>query len=195
MGRILDHDYIVPLLWMRDKGFFPVFVCGNVNETNETLSEWRKSTKPSAGRRIQVMLKIAKAIQYLHSMGVIFQYIIGDIFLDSDFRAKLHFRGTTLRYIRETPSSHHMLGSDDKILYSNQTNIFIFGYLFYEMYFDRDMNLRDRLEFKRDIIAEKPSEPEISEDAWQLIQRCCAEDPRSRPSINEIVQEMESWKI
>ncbi|KIL58005.1 hypothetical protein M378DRAFT_171130 [Amanita muscaria Koide BX008] len=57
------------------------------------------------------------------------------------------------------------------------------------------MYFGDSAELKRDIIVKRPSEPEIREDAWQLIQRCCAEDPESRPTIDEVVEEMESWGI
>ncbi|KIL57795.1 hypothetical protein M378DRAFT_171305, partial [Amanita muscaria Koide BX008] len=53
----------------------------------------------------------------------------------------------------------------------------------------------DIRKLQRDTIVKRPTEPEIREDAWQLIQRCCAEDPESRPTIDEVVQEMESWDM
>jgi hypothetical protein len=41
----------------------------------------------------------------------------------------------------------------------------------------------------------RPSKPEIHDSAWELIQRCCAVDEEDRPTIDEIVEEMESWKL
>ena len=44
-------------------------------------------------------------------------------------------------------------------------------------------------------VVKRPAEPEIRDDVWSLIQRCCAEDPKSRPTIDEVVTEMESWSF
>jgi len=76
-----------------------------------------------------------------------------------------------------------------------ESSIFTLGRLFYELYFNIRLPFDESAKLKRDTIIKRPSEPEIREDAWQLIQRCCAEDPESRPTINEVVQEMESWGI
>jgi len=44
-------------------------------------------------------------------------------------------------------------------------------------------------------VVKQPTSPEIRDDVWNLIQRCCAEDPKSRPAMDEIVEEMESWNF
>ena len=44
-------------------------------------------------------------------------------------------------------------------------------------------------------VVKRLTEPEIHDDVWGLIQRCCAEDSESRPSMDEIVKEMESWSF
>ncbi|KIL63018.1 hypothetical protein M378DRAFT_737331 [Amanita muscaria Koide BX008] len=85
----------------------------------------------------------------------------------------------------------------------HQRNIFILGCTFYELYFNVELEqYRDIIyqsQFEDDMIQlqgpEPPSEPEISDELWQVIRRCYAADPKSRPTIQEVVQEMESWKI
>ncbi|KIL62424.1 hypothetical protein M378DRAFT_165794 [Amanita muscaria Koide BX008] len=72
----------------------------------------------------------------------------------------------------------------------HQSNTFTLGRIFYEVYFDepyiKDGMLQDPV---------RPSDREINDELWHVIQRCCAKDPKSRPTIDEVVQEMESWKL
>ena len=44
-------------------------------------------------------------------------------------------------------------------------------------------------------IEKRPYRAEIRDDVWSLIQRCCAKDAKSRPTIDEVVEEMESWSF
>jgi serine/threonine protein kinase len=44
-------------------------------------------------------------------------------------------------------------------------------------------------------VVDQPTEPEIHEDVWSLIRRCLEEDPKNRPTMDEIVKEMESWSF
>jgi hypothetical protein len=44
-------------------------------------------------------------------------------------------------------------------------------------------------------VVKRPTSPEIHDDVWNLIQRCCAEDPKSRPAMDEVVEEIESWNF
>ncbi|KIL60897.1 hypothetical protein M378DRAFT_903610 [Amanita muscaria Koide BX008] len=39
----------------------------------------------------------------------------------------------------------------------------------------------------------RPPVPEMPKYAWQLIQRCCSEHRKSRPTIDEVVNEMKGW--
>jgi serine/threonine protein kinase len=43
-------------------------------------------------------------------------------------------------------------------------------------------------------VPNRQSEPKINENTWKLIQRCCAKNPADRPTIDEIVEEMQSWE-
>jgi len=57
------------------------------------------------------------------------------------------------------------------------------------------IDIWDAGEEDRTEVVEQPTSPEIHDDVWSLIQRCCAEDPKSRPAMDEIVKEMESWNF
>ncbi|KIL62505.1 hypothetical protein M378DRAFT_761333 [Amanita muscaria Koide BX008] len=76
-----------------------------------------------------------------------------------------------------------------------EDSVFAFGCFFHKVYFNIKLPLFDeKIEERRRITVERPSSPKIPEYAWQLIQRCCAEDPRNRPTIGEVVKEMETWR-
>jgi len=102
--------------------------------------------------------------------------------LDSEFHTRFRFLGYTARYINTSSESH-------------EANIFLFGCLFYEMCFAVKIDVDDRFHNNSDAVAKRPSEPKIRDDEWQLIQRCCAKEPKSRPTIDEIVREMDAWDI
>ncbi|KAM6488859.1 hypothetical protein JOM56_015694 [Amanita muscaria] len=180
MGRILDRNFCVPRFRIRKIDETFRFV--NIKNIGKSMIEWQKRN-PSSVTRIKAMLVVAKAFQYFHSLGIILdhRYVsLRSIFLGSDFRARIKFQG--------------ML-SDLEERWIFKANIFSFGCFFYETYFNVEIKDQDRREFQRSVIVKRPSKPEIRDDAWQLIQRCCAEDPKSRPTIDEVVQEMESWKL
>ncbi|KIL70498.1 hypothetical protein M378DRAFT_625836 [Amanita muscaria Koide BX008] len=140
------------------------------------------------------MLEVAKAIRYLHSIGTVIdrEIDLGDVFLDSKLHAKIRSLCSTSRSLTETPGNYLLYGYE-KRWNSYETNVFIFGCFFYELYFDCTIALR--WECNNSKVSERPSEPTIREDAWQLIQQCCAEDRKARPSMNQVVQEMESWNL
>ncbi|KAM6491520.1 hypothetical protein JOM56_013089 [Amanita muscaria] len=130
MSKILDPSYIVQVssVYEEDNRLFSVV--GKVNENVESLSQWRKGSNPSSVTRIRVMLGVAKAVRYFHSMGIVLDIIVDsdDIFLDSKFHARFRFLGLTAHYVNVTPHSH--LGP---YYFSYETNIFFFGCLFYEV--------------------------------------------------------------
>ncbi|KAM6491575.1 Protein kinase-like domain containing protein [Amanita muscaria] len=133
------------------------------------------------------MLEVAKAVRYFHSMGIVLHDLVDsdDIFLDSEFHARFRFLGLTAYYVNVTPIWH--LGQQ---WLSHEANIFFFGCLFYEMCFDVKISFGDR-----NAVSKRPSKPEIRDDVWQLIQRCCAKEPKSRPTMEDVVREMVAWDI
>ncbi|KAM6496268.1 Protein kinase-like domain containing protein [Amanita muscaria] len=195
LRRISDHNYVVPLLRIYERDDNLWFVDSITNES-KSLKTWRDTSKPSSVARIRAMLEVAKAIRYLHSIGTVFDRDIelDEIFLDSNLHAKIRTLCSTWRYLSEKPVNYAWSGLVfEKALSSYETNVFIFGCFFYETYFDRTIYMRWVYENSK--VSERPSEPAIREDAWQLIQRCCADDRTARPSMDQVVQEMESWDL
>jgi len=124
----------------------------------------------------------------MHSKGAVLKYSLHgeDVRIDNLEAQDIAFR-LSLRLFRETPTAH--VGDPDKDRYSYEWDVFMFGCLFYEILF----NIYFSDEGRRKFIVNRPPEPEIDGDTWQLIQRCCAENPKDRPTIDEVIEEMQSW--
>ncbi|KIL62423.1 hypothetical protein M378DRAFT_12880 [Amanita muscaria Koide BX008] len=180
MGRILDHNYVLRVSWIfEEEGSF-MGVYDSMYEDNKSIREWRRRSNLDSVMILQVMLEVAKAIQYLNSMDVLLDnaFDLDNMYLDSKCHVKIFPYGSIL------PST--LLSSEEV----HQDNISILGHTFYELYFDVY-----RPYFKDDKCPVRPSDREINDELWQVIQRCCAADPKSRPTIDEVVQEMETWKL
>ncbi|KIL58988.1 hypothetical protein M378DRAFT_286045 [Amanita muscaria Koide BX008] len=183
MVRILDRNFCVSSFRICKEA--ENFRFWDTNYIKGSIKEWREWSKPRSVTRLKAMLAVAKAFQYFHSLGIVLDHehlSLGCIVLDSKFCVRI-------RFLRVLSDLEERWTSDFK------ANIFSFGCFFYETYFKVQINDYHRREFKRSVIVERPSKPKIRDDAWQLIQRCCVEDPNSRPTIDEVVQEMESWKL
>ncbi|KIL53900.1 hypothetical protein M378DRAFT_19419 [Amanita muscaria Koide BX008] len=183
-GRFLDRRYIVPVLGVKEleEGFL---LLGDAQRDVLTMRRWRQGSIPSSVTVIPVMLRLAKAIQYLHSMGVVLYHQLSsrNVLLDSNLYPKIRCLCST---------SRSLLDKECQEWFSPDDNIFSFGCLFYEMYAG-DIWPDDSIYSRKPFITKCPSVPEIPEYAWQLIQRCCAEHPKSRPTIDEVVNEMKGW--
>ncbi|KIL59989.1 hypothetical protein M378DRAFT_168620, partial [Amanita muscaria Koide BX008] len=66
-----------------------------------------------------------------------------------------------------------------------EDNIFSFGTLFYRVLFNKYYG---EVTFNT-----RPRKPEIPDNVWQLIQWCWVKERKKRPTIDQVVQEMESW--
>ncbi|KAM6496292.1 hypothetical protein JOM56_008998 [Amanita muscaria] len=84
LRRILDHNYVVPLLRIYETDDDMWFV-GSIASESKSLKEWRETSKPSSVERIRAMLEVAKAIRYLHAIGIVFDYTIGLVCITADF--------------------------------------------------------------------------------------------------------------
>ncbi|KIL54787.1 hypothetical protein M378DRAFT_174039 [Amanita muscaria Koide BX008] len=174
------------MLLSKDSSDFGISLRAGAQENDFTLYRWRLLEPiPSSVTTSRIMLRLAKAIEYLHSIGVVLhhQFASHHVFLGSDLCPRICCSCSISR----------SLNKECKELFSPDDNIFSFGCLFYELYSGIDTRPNHSISSRRHVVTERPSVQEIPEYAWQLIQRCCAEDPKSRPSIDEVVKEMEEW--
>ncbi|KIL61224.1 hypothetical protein M378DRAFT_167209 [Amanita muscaria Koide BX008] len=123
--KVLDPSHIVRVSWVYDRYNSLFSVVDKVNENNESLSQWRKRSNPNSVTRIRVMLEVAKAIRYLHSMGILLHHYVdsNDIYLDSELHARFHFFGLTAHYANVTR----------RFILARSAHIFLFGCLFYQV--------------------------------------------------------------
>ncbi|KIL59238.1 hypothetical protein M378DRAFT_1013927 [Amanita muscaria Koide BX008] len=121
------------------------------------------------------MLEVARTIRYIHSVkdvAVLSSGVIDPRFitLDSDLRAKVMFSG----YFTWQKS---VFGLDNLAAFTSESNIAAFGFLFQKVCFRGD------------------DPKHLVEDVRRLIEGCCAKGPKSRPSIETVVKEMETWDL
>jgi hypothetical protein len=64
-----------------------------------------------------------------------------------------------------------------------------------QIYFDEGVYEHDEEVACRKAVAKRPTQPNMRDEIWSLIQHCCAEDTESRPTMDEIIEEMESWSF
>ena len=64
-----------------------------------------------------------------------------------------------------------------------------------QIYFDVTISERRGEVEGREKVVKRPNKPEIHDEVWSLIQRCCGEDTKSRPTMDEIIKEMETWSF
>ncbi|KIL67190.1 hypothetical protein M378DRAFT_296449 [Amanita muscaria Koide BX008] len=99
-------------------------------------------------------------------------------FLNSNLRAKFQFTGLFAWWVSEASNYGHEY--DYLTDYMYESNISAFGRLFHEVCFKGGQK----------IVSNR-----LVEDARQLIKRCRAKDPESRPTMKDVVTEMEAWNL
>ncbi|KAM6488759.1 hypothetical protein JOM56_014957 [Amanita muscaria] len=137
---------------------------------------------------ISQIVTLAMFFQDLHSGDVVLHQEIDPV---SDFqhlnsRAKLCFWGVSTSYVKETPH----LDLKDKARLTFEANVLIFGRLFYCLYFDACKPFDDRVLYDGDLVLYLLLEADMDREAWRIIQKCCEKDPKKRPTIDEVVQEI-----
>ena len=107
-----------------------------------------------------------------------------------------------------------MLVDEGEIRYTKKTDVYAFGCLYYEVLNPsvepQSQRLRVQIQFNSFPFGKtpfqavqqvkdrmKPSrkpDPPLEDEAWNLIERCLDQDPIKRPSIDDIVEIMISWR-
>ncbi|KIL60410.1 hypothetical protein M378DRAFT_168146 [Amanita muscaria Koide BX008] len=184
ISNILDHNYILPVYKIYDMRNQLQVGFGNVNEQTEPMNEWLARSSPTFLTRTRIMLEIARSIRYIHSMDI--ALYSNDMtsrkgfFLDSNLRAKFMFRGLFAWWSREV-SIH------------SQENNRLFTECTYEANISAFSNLFDEVCFGGH--NEDTPNHGLVEDTRQLIERCRAADPKRRPTMEDVVKEMETWNL
>ncbi|KAM6503620.1 hypothetical protein JOM56_000563 [Amanita muscaria] len=131
---------------------------------------------------VDYVFEVANAIQYLHLLGIVLDCHIEELnhYLDSDNHVIMVFAGFRPSCLSDKQLKYQGYGADITL----ETNIRSFGLLFYRVLFNYP---------EEDTIGIRPKEPEIPDNVWQSIQWFCAEASKERPTIDQVVQEMESW--
>ncbi|KIL59140.1 hypothetical protein M378DRAFT_169646 [Amanita muscaria Koide BX008] len=104
ISRILDHNYIVPVLGIYDGSDGLRLASGHENEHSESVHDWLERSNPDLVARIRVILEVARTIRYIHSMDVaLFSGCVESkyFFLDSNLSAKFEFIGLFAWWVTE----------------------------------------------------------------------------------------------
>ncbi|KAM6492923.1 hypothetical protein JOM56_011057 [Amanita muscaria] len=175
----LSHASMVPCLGIC---FQSHIVVVSQSPENEMLNKWRQSSIPSVSQIQPIFFEVAKVIQYLHSLGVMLNHYFEKdyVYLDSDNHVKVQFFSFCPNDMCKGQFDYDGFGRSSTL----EDNIHQLGRLFYRV-------LLNDIVYK--IAAIHPSEPEIPDNVWQFMQWCCAKDPKERPTIDQVVQEMEFW--
>ncbi|KAM6490269.1 hypothetical protein JOM56_014246, partial [Amanita muscaria] len=179
----LSHTHMAPSFGIYTHEH-PVMV--SQEHKNDFLREWQLRTKPSVSKIQRIGFEVATALQYVHSLGIIFRsdYFLGlDSFvdLDSDNHVQVAFVGSSPNGLCKGETDY----TNSRKVFTLEDNINLFGDFFYWVLFNKsDGEVTSEM---------RPKEPEIPDNVWQLIQWCCAKDPKGRPTMDQVVQEIESW--
>ncbi|KAF8348429.1 kinase-like domain-containing protein [Amanita rubescens] len=203
MWRTLSHDYVLPFIGTYgDSGF--IHLVSPLME-NETLHNWRNEKNPSASEVEIMTLRVAEGVQYMHYEGVIHCDLRGvHVLLDSNLRVRIADFGLSRdSNAPATVESKHfaapeLLVDEDKIRHTKKTDIYAFGCLYYEIHFN-SLPFGTNTFYAVQQVKEgkhpprKPNPP-LEDEAWNLIERCWDQNPIKRPSIDDVVDIMISWR-
>ncbi|KIL64562.1 hypothetical protein M378DRAFT_163011 [Amanita muscaria Koide BX008] len=106
-----------------------------------------------------------------------------DVYVDSDNHVKLQSPGFCPDNLSKVQFDY---GYYDNFTCTSDDSVHEFGVLFYEVVFNTTIA-------HPEVVTRRPIWPIIPDNVWQLIQRCCAKDPKERPTMVQVVQEMQSW--
>ncbi|KAM6493168.1 hypothetical protein JOM56_011302 [Amanita muscaria] len=103
---------------------------------NSWLGEWRKRTNPSVSKIQQIFFEVAKAFQYIHSLGIVLGYSLYEryVYFDSDNIVTVQCPGFCPNYMCKEQFDYD--GYDDSTD-TLEANVRMFGVLFYKVNLER----------------------------------------------------------
>ncbi|KAF8710136.1 hypothetical protein AX14_013425 [Amanita brunnescens Koide BX004] len=207
--RSLSHPYILPLLGIFERESQIFFVSPYME--NGTLANWRKSNKPGVKEIRQRILEVADALRYIHSEGIVHGDMRGEnVLLDASFHSQVADFGLTrhsdmtVTHSTATLSLNfaapELFGIEDsarKRAKTCQTDVYAFGCLYYQIYFNavpfaelsQFQIMRHLADGERPIRLEMPR---MEDGEWDIIQRCWVAKPSVRLNVEDVVKTMAS---
>ncbi|KAF8339447.1 kinase-like domain-containing protein, partial [Amanita rubescens] len=215
MWRSLDHKFVLPFLGIHEIKDTPVpqFFLVSPYMKNGTLARWRKQANPPIAVIEERLLEVAQAMEYIHSEGAFHGDLRGEnVLLDDNFHVKIaDFGLTRLSEATNTRSGALHLNfaapelfgiseddddpSDDPSPRTQMSDVYAFGCLSYEIYYDSipfagktDMQILTLV--SREVLPPRLDGQPLSDEAWDVIQRCWVREPLKRPRMNDVVESM-----
>ncbi|KAF8333300.1 kinase-like domain-containing protein [Amanita rubescens] len=212
MWRSLDHNLVLPFLGIHEDESASQFFLVSPYMKNGTLAQWRKKENPSVVHIEERMLELAHGIEYIHSEGIVHGDLRGaNILLDDELHVQIaDFGLTRLSEATNTQSgalhlnfaAPELFGFSDNDDSTNDTpartqmsDVYAFGCVYYEIHFDsrpfagkHDIQIWTLI--SRGILPPLLHEPPLSDEAWDMIQRCWIRKPEERPRIEDVAQRM-----
>ena len=156
-------------------------------------------------RKLICIYGVASAMSYLHSHGIIHRDLkLSNVFIDEYDLPKLGGFDISKEVDDELDVEYHKIKGTPKYLapeiyknqkYSKASDIYSFGFFLYEMITDNIAfyHINNPSDLKR-IICDEEKRPEfnffICKAFRDLIEKCWSQDPKSRPSFDEILKEL-----
>jgi len=196
IGLVMIQDNPAVVTQFQDKGNVMDYISGN----------------PSANKAL-LILDTAHGLAYLHNMGMIHANInTNNILIDDKERACLTDVGFSF-LMRDSTGKNHTIPASWQYKPREELNpvtteafrptfpmdVYAFGSVMYEILCGRLPYRGGRYIYRdvREIIEHGhialPKAPQINDQMWSVIQKCWARDPNERPSMAQVVDELEQF--
>ncbi|KAF8347350.1 kinase-like domain-containing protein [Amanita rubescens] len=191
MWRSLKHKFLLPLLGIHEieDPKAPQFFLVSPYMKNGTLSRWLMEADPPVTQIEERILEVAQGMEYIHSEGAVHGDIHGgNILLDDDLHAQIADFGLTLLSGGRSRTLVHPNRAISPVL-SEQSDVYAFGSLCQDIQFENMMPLSPG---KSDLEILNLISQGALPHAWDVIQRCLADEPLERPTMRDVVESMMS---
>ncbi|KAF9784463.1 kinase-like domain-containing protein, partial [Thelephora terrestris] len=205
--RGLSHTNIVPFLGVFSSEKFP-YACIFESIGKENLKEYLLSNPGCS--RLKSLAEVARGLHHIHDLDTVHGSIRGaNIRIDEQGTARIAgFASATLPDVDITPEDVDVLvearwcspellqpGANglNKARATKASDMYAFGMLAYEVFsgqvpfHDKQNTVAVITAISTDERPPRPTHQELSDQLWELIEKCWQTDPSHRPTIREVV--------
>ncbi|KAL0570232.1 hypothetical protein V5O48_011740 [Marasmius crinis-equi] len=213
----LDHRNLVGLYGtVSDFGPYESMVCPWLENGTVTRYMERCGDILSMTDRLQLLCEVAEGLNYLHSFDIVHGDLTGsNVLIDGDGRARLgdfglsslmadfdgcHYSSHLGGAVRWADASLYMIRhEEDRIpVLTTCSDIYSLGSVILEIlsgripyhYIRNDAQVV--IELHRGIKPRRPAPLFITDPQWALVIRCWADDPEKRPTIAQVLRELQA---